>query len=236
MRLSDIALAAAGIFAKNSDELGLPQAYEVTDVGNMFLLALDETPADKLASGEFEYPEVFLKSYSVFLKSVSTFPKPHEIDYKGDLLSPLTLIESILRHEVIAPLIRARIESKHAVFYSVYDYMKSFSQFPRIPLIEHDGGMEFAPYMSGIAEDAWSKYVFLTRSVTDLVRGSQVLTCPRADRTIGAVSEINFCFEGKCHQHMERGACDGWYPGKPRRLPNCLFAQTIATIGGNTAN
>jgi hypothetical protein len=230
-RLTDIALSKSAILPLAEDELGLPTQFQVSDVGQNFIDALKQTPMETLVTGEIEYPQVLTTVYKNYLDTILNFPEPETVDYKGDLLSPLTMLESVLRHEVIAPLIQARIESKHEVFYSVNEYMKRFISLPKVPVLEYEGGLEFAPYMSNKAKDAWSKYVFLSRIVSEIASGSQVLTCPRAQGAVGGKGDMSFHFDGECRDEINRGACNGWYPTRPRVLPKCLFANSLKALG-----
>lgn len=231
IRLTDITLSMSSIIPLVKDELGLPKTFQLSDVGPNFIDALEQTSWETLVNGEIEYPEVLISAYSNFLNVVLDFPKPETIDYKDDLFYPLQLVESILRHKVIAPLIQARLDSEHEVFYSVEEYIKRFPALPKVPVLEYDGGFDFAPYMSDRAIDAWSKYIFLSRIVSDVGGGSPMLTCPRAQETVGEIGDMNFCFDDKCRREVNQGACNGWYPARPRALPNCLFSHAIKRVG-----
>ena len=94
-------------------------------------------------------------------------------------------------------------------------------------MLEHEGGMTFAPYMSDKACDAWGKYVFLSRVFSQLMDGAPVLTCPRSDQTLGQIGNAEFCMEGECAEHIGQGHCAGWYPEGWQPLPNCLFIKGI---------
>ena len=232
--LTDITLSSCGIVPRSEDDLGLPQSFEMTEVGQGFVSRMESFPIERLASGDIKYPPVLLKAYANFLAGVLDFPKPHEIDYKGNLLSPLNLLESIFRHNVIAPLLQARLDTNHEIFHSVVEYLRRFSSLPKIPVMEHNGGLEFAPYMTPLAEDAWSKYVFLKRLCGELANGSHILTCPRATGVIGSTGDTNFCTTGECRDNIHIGNCNGWYKTSPHPLPQCLFAQVLKATGAPT--
>lgn len=231
LRLTDITLSSCGIVSRQTDDLGLPRSFEMTEVGRDFVNQMESIPLDKIVSGDVEYPSVLRGAYSGFLESIVDFPTPEQIEYRGDLLSPLKLLESIFRHEVIAPLLQARLDSNHEVFYSVDEYMRRLPSLPKVPVIEYPNGVQFAPYMIPIAQDAWSKYVFIRRLCSELASGSHILTCARATGVVGHIADSSFCMSGECRTNIEAGNCNGWYNSSPRPLPPCLFTGVLKASG-----
>lgn len=227
LRLTDIALSSSAILPAQKDDLDLPVAFNVSGVGMEFVKVMERSSPEDLSRARIDYPPVLLEAYTELLDSVTDVQRPEDVSYTGDLSSPLVLLESIIRHHVMAPLIKARIDTNHAVFYSVTEYMRRFPELPAVPVLEHEGGMTFAPYMSDKACDAWGKYVFLSRVFSQLMDGAPVLTCPRSDQTLGQIGNAEFCMEGECAEHIGQGDCAGWHPEGWQPLPNCLFSNIL---------
>lgn len=236
-QLTDLALSQSMILATATDKMGFPEKYQTLDVGRNFINLLTQSSRSDLINGRIQSPDLLDKLYSNFLKDTLDYPKPEDLDYKGNLMFPLRLIESIIRHKVIAPLLRIRLDSNHKVFNSGFEYIRRFKDLPDVPVLEDSHGFRFAPYMSEIAQDAWYKYIFLSRIVSELfVKGSPQLTClrvpgSRGNMSIGSVGEVNFSMNSNCNDEIACGKCNGWYRSRPRALPSCTFSLLLRELG-----
>lgn len=230
MRLTDIALSSSAIRPAQQDDLNLPTSFDVSCVGTEFVRMMEELLPEDLARSKIEYPKVCLEAYSQLLAQLNAMPSPEALAYRNDLLSPLDMLEATIGRHVMAPLIKARVESSHAVYYSVTEYMRRFPELPAVPVLEHDGGLIFASYMSDEACDAWGKYVFLSRVLAQMMDGALILTCPRSDHTVGHIGDATFSMDGECSEHIDNGECGGWHPESWRPLPSCLFSNLLAVF------
>jgi hypothetical protein len=87
------------------------------------------------------------KVYESVLEEISKSKKPEELSYQGDLISPIDMIEAIVAHHITAPLLRARLETNHEVFYSISKYMEKLSTLPALPVLFEGEDESYADYM-----------------------------------------------------------------------------------------
>lgn len=206
----------------------VPATFELVDIGKVFIDLLEAAPLQNLVAGTVSHPDGLSDVYGSFLETISNTPTPEEIEYKGDLLFPIRMIESIVMHHIVKPLLKARLETKHEMFCSVAKYMEKVPSLPMLPVMVQGGNVQFAPYMqSQKAIDAWVKYSMMVGLMRELYAAQSHLNCFRAQQL--HETELNLSVAGHCNEHIARGSCTGWIPG--RGLPICGFANLLTRSG-----
>ncbi|MCP3444541.1 hypothetical protein [Bradyrhizobium sp. CCGUVB14] len=227
LQLTDQALSWS-FMRPRSKPWEVPATFELVDIGRTFVGLLEAAPLQNLVAGTVHYPDGLLDVYRTFLDAMSNTPLPEDIEYEGDLLSPIRMIESIVMHNIVKPLLKARLETKHEVFYSVSKYLEKIPDLPSVPVFLEGGSVRFASYMqSPKATDAWVKYCFLTSLMRELYASQSSLNCFRAQQL--DPTDLNLCAAGHCNEHIARGSCSNWFPGSG--LPVCSFANLLARVG-----
>lgn len=146
-------------------------------------------------------------------------------------MSPLRMIEAIVRHEIMVPLLEARLKIGHQTFSSAVRYLETIQHLPKVPVMEVGREVIFAPYMTPYATDAWAKYVMLSHLMYQIYGGRRRLDCPRALNKIGQGGTLNLATDGECAVHVSEGRCNGWEAGSTDRLPSCQFSNALTGIG-----
>lgn len=113
----------------------VPATFELVDVGRRFINILEASSVQNLVDGTVPYSTGLLEVYQSVLEEISKSKKPDELRYEGDLVSPIDMIEAIVAHHITAPLLRARLETNHEVFYSIPKYMEKLGTLPQLPVL-----------------------------------------------------------------------------------------------------
>jgi hypothetical protein len=230
MQVADLALNTAGIFPVEND-IGTPVDFAVQEVGKALVAQVQGAPVQRLATANLEFPEVYTSALRGFLRDVRDWPRPADIEYRGDLMSPLRMIEGIVRHEIIVPLLEARLKTGHEAFSSALRYLEMVRHLPKVPVMEVGKGVVFAPYMTPYATDAWAKYVMLSHLMYQIYGGRRRLDCPRATGKIGQGGALNLAEDGECARHISHGRCSGCEPRRAEPLPLCHFSNALTGVG-----
>jgi hypothetical protein len=212
-----------------SEPWEVPPKFEIADVGRLFIDTLEETPISNLVNGTVPFPKELTEAYKEVLNSILESKKPDDIPYDTDLLAPLNVIEAVVAHHIIAPLIKARLDTDHEVFHSIDKYIELLPTLPPVPVMLVGEDEVFADYMrSGTVGDAWTKYCLLTRAMHDTYMLNTGLHCFRSHEL--RKSKLNLCLQGgSCVGNIAAGQCEKWVPPTP--LPNCVFASMVKRFG-----
>lgn len=226
-RLTDQALGSAAILPR-SKPWEVPATFALTDVGRMFVEYLENSSLQSLVDGDPPYPDSVTRNYETLLGDLEKSVRPDQVEYGTDFIAPLNLIEAVVNHHIILPLIRARLETRHAVFYSNLEYLQHVPHLPEIPLLIEDGRPGYASYMAEKnVGDAWAKHALLTSAMHEIYGMKSAVRCFRAHEVPG--QRLNLCIQGECGPNMTAGLCGQW----PRdgALPDCLFSSLIKRFG-----
>lgn len=230
LQLTDQALSGAYI-EPVSKPWEVPATFKIVDVGRMFIDMLEDTNVSDLVNGTVPYPQHITDFYQEYLNGLMKGKKPEEIAYEADFVSPIDMIESVVTHHVIVPLIAARLETKHEVFYSIEKYLEMLPKLPFPPVIfvgESDYSEHYAHYMRNQnIGDAWMKYCMLMSAMHDICDLRSGINCFRAQELKN--SKLNLCNKGTCRGNITVGNCDEWTPSKS--LPDCVFASMLRRFG-----
>lgn len=194
----------------------------------VFYDLLETFDISELVSG-IDYPEEFMLIYSKYLEQLSKIPSWRELEKETH--SPLVAIETIWRyvvHNIIIPLIQVRLNSNHSAFGTYDGFIKLFNENKLPHFLAVPSGIKFRNGSSEIFQ-TWIEYIFIIKIMEQVISNQKIILCPRANRSLPVLNNVNLCFEGNCREWIKRG-CGIWYEGTFNDLPNCGFAKTLEKL------
>jgi hypothetical protein len=226
LQITDQTLSEAHIWPR-TEPWEVPAQFEYVNIGAMFIDILENAKIEDLRDGTVPCPAHITDAYRVMLEQYDRTTKPENVEYTGDLISPVAMIESVVVHYIIKPLITARLETNHEVFWSTTKYLEKLPTLPEIPVVITGQTTRNAQYMRGPnIGDAWTKYCLLIQCMRDLYALRDTVKCFRAGHL--PLDAINLCTEGDCSTHIRAGECDGWKMNDA--LPPCVFASLLRRL------
>jgi hypothetical protein len=232
LRLTDQTLSSSYVQAVSKPH-EVPATFQMINIGQRFIDNLEAASLDQLVDGTVPYEPVITEAYRSTLQALTSTKKPEELDYGRDLISPIDMMESVVAHHVVVPLIQLRLNTNHEVFYNVWKYLELIRDLPAPPMLMIEGKAYFASYLNTTSKigasfhDAWIKYCMITHVIHEMYSFKSSVTCFRAHQIKS--TQINLCQRGSCAGNIAAGRCQEWHPGQ--ELPNCLFASLLAQLG-----
>jgi hypothetical protein len=223
LQITDQTLSRSYLRALN-EPWEVPPKFEFRDVGRLFVDTLEGSAIHDLVDGTVPWPETLTAMYKAILDTINKSKRPEDIPYAADFMAPLNIMESVVSHCIIAPLLKARIDLNHGIFHDVDKYVELLPTLPRPPVILRGSKHSMAGYMtSAKVSDAWIKYCLLTSAMHEIYGLKKELHCFRSHQL--RKSSFNLCRPGTCQGNMAVGLCTEWFANQP--LPDCVFASMV---------
>jgi hypothetical protein len=227
LALTDHALTAAIEITKNTDGT---RTVSLECPGHSFVNLLKDTGPEAIRAGQIKPP--LDEGYSALRDFYAAVPSFETVD--DTMSGPAADIEVLFRwiaRNVIAPLLSARLSSRHKVFSDSYLWMNQLPSLPQVPFrIRPDGRcISSAPKR---VIDAWLRIRIVERLLAQLTSGEPVILCPRAHNTAPGIEKANFAYTGDCDEYIAADLCGRFHTGMPlTALPECLFRDSLVYFG-----
>jgi hypothetical protein len=166
-----------------------------------------------------------------FRKEMISCPLPEKVEDSISFYSVLNYIEYYVRHRIIAPMLKLRIDFGNKIFYDPDCYMENFTKFPTAPMIIEDGNFYPAADLDRNFPKRWSQYMMLSSVAESIWQRRSIIPCPRAypEMSMG-LTNFEFCADREdtietmgCRKMIATRRCLTWDNKRKRPLPDCHF-------------
>jgi hypothetical protein len=241
LALTDFALMRGGIILKSrraEDKNGTEIFGAISHPGNLFVKRLEMMSRTEIEQNQASL-DTPAETISALRDVMARQPDPDALNevlaYKGNLPVDVLVeaLDSVVRHRIVVPLLKMRLEHGDDVFRDTAKYMQHFGEFPTPLAFVQFGGprtllrMYDTPYR-GLPR-IWTMYCLLVDTIAQVVAGHGVVSCTR--RTSPLLEGTNLAFEGDCSELIELHHC-AYAQTRPRTsLPKCAFSEMIDLLG-----
>jgi hypothetical protein len=190
--------------------------------------AMDWSRSEKQEVGNTLPP----RTDAALLEAVETPPAPADFITNGSLPHgprAVAFIESFVRHEIVAPLLRWRLQRGDVMFQSVSGYLESVAHLPRPPFVLR--GNVLTSSTRDEIHRCWAEFVMIQSILEAILHNEPIVNCARAHDSIPGIGHYDLAFEGTCNEHVRARRCLTWSPGRLGRFPRCLFSNLIRVLG-----
>jgi len=226
LALADHALADAAVVIKKTADG--TRSVGVQCVGQSFVEFLNELGPKAIVEGKIPTPrdEGHLKLRDFFAGVGSVDAADRE--FPG-MLADIEVLFRWVALNVVAPLLSARLETKHLMFSDLGVWLGRFARLPSAPFqIKPDGTMtSWAPPR---VVDAWLRVRMIESMLAQLLEGAAVILCPRAHSLAPGISKVNYAHTGSCDDYVARELCGRYQPEIPDTLPHCRFRDALHSM------
>jgi hypothetical protein len=197
--------------------------------GIAFAEDLEEVGPDAIRSGTV--PPAALDRYAELRDFFATVPVPQ--DHATGLAPALAEIELLYRwivHEIIVPLLEARLTTSGRLLADYDCYLERFLSLPPVPFTVGVDGVVRTTAPPRI-QTAWLRVAMMDRLMTQPVQGEPVLRCPRAHAQLPGLRKLNLAYEGDCQDYIEADLCGRFSAAVGiTGLPRCGFTDALRQL------
>jgi hypothetical protein len=171
------------------------------------------------------------QSIEAYRASLAEAPDLTTVLSRRGFASPVNVVESLVTHNVVLPLLDLRLKYGHEVFNDEREYMEHLAEFPQPPFIITPGGIIPSAEINDVILQKWFEYSMMRSVMAQVTADSSVVYCPRAYASTPAIELVEFAHSGSCRDHIRKRNCMAWSTGHLSKLPDCVFSAMMGALG-----
>lgn len=175
-----------------------------------------------------------LKDFIKSLKDSAIDPltvNPREV--KGiNLDHMITLIEGYVQHHIVCPLLEIRLNNGNENINTLEHFIKNFDFFPKPVITVYKDGNDYNDNLGTLMKSVWASYVTVVSIMNQILRGQNILVCPKFKGLIAGLSHIGLSKDVEtCEELISKRNCGYFGNGdNENSLPQCLNTEILKAL------